>query len=152
MLVQTIADIGGWNWILLGCILLVLEILSPGVYLLWIGIAGILTGTITLQVAGWAAWTWQVQVLVFLALSLISAYAGSRIMKNRRDQSDEPLLNQRAAQLIGRTATLEQPISEGVGRVRIGDTLWRVEGPDLPAGARVRVSGTDGSALRVEEA
>lgn len=152
MLIQFFAELGGWNWILLGCVLLALEIVVPGVFLLWIGIAGLLTGALALQLTGVSWFGWQAQVVLFLVLSLLSAYGGSRIMKSREGDNDQPLLNQRADQLVGRTAILEEPIAQGFGRVRMDDTMWRVSGPDLPTGARVRVSGADGSTLRVEEA
>jgi inner membrane protein len=85
-------------------------------------------------------WVWEFQVVVFLALSLVSAFAGKKIMSGRGNDSDQPLLNKRGAQLIGRTATLSEPITNGRGRIKIGDTMWRVAGPDLPAGTTVRVT------------
>ncbi|WP_292897083.1 MULTISPECIES: NfeD family protein [unclassified Nitratireductor] len=151
MIEHVIAELGPWNWMLLGFVLLAAEILVPGVFLLWIGIAAILTGALSLQLWDLLAWTWQVQVLVFLALSLISAYAGKRLMDSRRnEETDQPLLNRRREQLINRTATLEEPIENGYGRIRLDDTLWRVTGPDLPAGTRVRVAAVDAGTLRVE--
>jgi membrane protein implicated in regulation of membrane protease activity len=153
MLTQALANLGEWNWIVLGVVLLVLEILVPGVFLLWIGIAAILTGALSLQLLWLDVWGWQVQVLVFLALSLVSAYIGTRIMgKSDGSDTDEPLLNRRAEQLVGRTATLEEAIVNGRGRIRLGDTLWRVSGPDLPAGARVCVKAAENGQLVVEEA
>lgn len=151
MLTQALADLGEWNWIVLGVVLLVLEILVPGVFLLWIGIAAILTGALSLQFQWLDAWGWQVQVLIFLALSLVSAYVGARIMgKPDGSDTDEPLLNRRAEQLVGRTATLEEPIVDGYGRIRLGDTIWRVTGPDLPARTRVRVKTVEKGKLVVE--
>jgi inner membrane protein len=153
MLLSFFAELGPWNWMLLGVVLLALEIVVPGVYLLWIGIAAILTGALSLQLWGVGIWTWQIQVLVFLVLSLASAYLGSRLMDARRAQdTDEPLLNQRAEQLVGRTASLDEPIREGYGYIRLGDTIWRVRGPDLPAGSRVRVVAARGGELQVEKA
>ncbi|WP_311031937.1 NfeD family protein [Mesorhizobium koreense] len=153
MLTQALADLGEWNWIVLGVVLLVLEILVPGVFLLWIGIAAILTGALSLQLLWLDVWGWQIQVLVFLALSLVSAYVGTRIMgKSDGSDTDEPLLNRRAEQLVGRTATLEEAIVNGRGRIRLGDTLWRVSGPDLPAGTRVRVTTVKNTGLIVEAA
>ena len=73
MLLELFSDLGPWNWMLLGLVLLILEILVPGVFLLWIGIAAILTGGLSLQLWELGFWTWQVQVLVFLLLSLVSA-------------------------------------------------------------------------------
>lgn len=150
MLIRIFSELGPWNWMLLGFVLLALEILVPGVFLLWIGIAAILTGALSLQLWDWAWWGWQAQVVVFLALSLASAFFGQRITKAREEATDEPLLNRRDAQLVGRTAILEQPIHEGYGRIRIDDTLWRVQGPDAPTGARVRVVSAGGGDLTVE--
>ncbi|WP_295806287.1 NfeD family protein [uncultured Nitratireductor sp.] len=151
MIEHVVAELGPWNWMLLGFVLLAAEILAPGVFLLWIGIAAILTGALSLQLWDMAAWTWQVQVLVFLALSLISAYAGKRLMDSRRnEETDQPFLNRRTEQLVGRTATLEEAIENGFGRIRLDDTLWRVAGPELPTGTRVRVASVDAGTLRVE--
>lgn len=151
MMMQWFAELGPWNWMVLGAVLLTLEIVAPGAYLLWLGIAAILTGTLSLQLWESAVWGWQVQVLVFLALSIASVLVGRRFFPNTgQDDTDQPLLNQRERQLIGRTATLEDAITNGYGRVRLGDTLWRVAGPDLPAGTRVRVVSADDGELRVE--
>jgi membrane protein implicated in regulation of membrane protease activity len=122
-------------------ILLCLEIFAPGVFLLWIGIAALIVGSASLLLWDAAFWTWQVQVLIFLVLSLASAYVGKKLVRDREQASDQPLLNNRGAQMIGRTATLAEPIREGRGRIKLGDTTWRVSGPDLPAGAQVRVIG-----------
>ena len=151
MMMEWFASLGPWNWMVLGAALLALEILAPGAYLLWLGIAAILTGTLSLQLWETSFWIWQVQVLVFLVLSIASVLVGRRYFSGRSaEETDQPLLNRRDQQLVGRTATLEQPISEGQGRIRLGDTLWRVSGPDLPAGARVRVVSAAGGELTVE--
>lgn len=150
MLESIFIDLGPWNWMVLGFALLALEILVPGVFLLWIGIAALITGAISLVFWDGLWWVWQVQVVVFLLLSLVSAYLGNRLMGGRKGQSDQPLLNRRSEQLIGRTATLTEPIREGRGRIQLGDTLWLVIGPDLPIGTRVRVASVQGSELVVE--
>lgn len=153
MLVEIMHELGPWNWMLLGFMLLAAEILVPGVFLLWIGVAAILTGALSLQLWDSALWSWQVQVLVFLALALASAYLGKRLMDVRRnEETDQPLLNRRAEQLIGRTARLEEPIDNGFGRVRIDDTSWRVAGADLPAGTQVRIVAVKNGVLEVAAA
>lgn len=152
MLERIFTELGPWNWMVLGFVLLILEILVPGVFLLWIGIAAILVGALTLQLAHAAFWVWQAQVVLFLILSVISAYVGHRVMAKTGGESDQPLLNRRAEQLIGRTATLAEPIAEGRGRIRLGDTFWLVTGPDLPVGARVRVTAVKDMELVVESA
>ena len=141
MIERMLLELGPWNWMVLGFVLLALEIVIPGIFLLWIGIAALLTGALSLQLWEWGFWTWQAQVIVFLALSLVSAYIGSRIAGSKQAKSDQPLLNRRGEQLLGRTATLSEPIREGRGRIQLGDTLWRVSGPELPIGTRVRVVG-----------
>lgn len=152
MIMQWLTDLGPWNWMVLGAVLLTLEIVAPGAYLLWLGIAAILTGTLSLQLWDAAIWVWQVQVLVFLGLSMASVVVGRRFFSNRnQDDTDQPLLNQRERQLVGRTATLEEAITNGYGRVRLGDTLWRVAGPDLPVGTHVRVVSAENGELRVEQ-
>lgn len=140
MLVSFFSELGPWNWMALGFVLLILEILVPGVFLLWIGLAALLVGGLSLLFWDAGFWVWQLQVMVFLALSIGCALAGKKIMGRRGDETDQPLLNQRGAQLVGRVATLTEPIVDGRGRVKIGDTTWRVSGPDLPAGTKVRVS------------
>lgn len=143
MLVELFSQLGLWNWMVLGFVLLGLEIVVPGFFLLWIGLAALVTGALSLLFWGAVFWSWETQVVVFLVLALISAYGGSRLIRGGKE-SDQPLLNQRGAQLVGRTATLAEPIIDERGRVKIGDTMWRVSGPDLPAGAKVRVkSATD---------
>jgi membrane protein implicated in regulation of membrane protease activity len=151
MLAGIFAELGLWNWFVLGFVLLALEILVPGVFLLWIGIAALATGALSLLFWDGSFWIWQIQVLTFLVLSLISAFAGKRVMGNG-GESDLPLLNRRADQLVGRTATLAEPIVNGWGRVRIDDTIWKVSGPDMPAGTTVRVSAVKNGDLSVVSA
>jgi membrane protein implicated in regulation of membrane protease activity len=154
MLDSIFGELGPWNWMVLGFILLTLEILAPGVFLLWIGIAALLVGALSLQLWDVAWWTWQVQVLVFLALSLVSAYVGHRIMRDRQTDSDEPLLNRRDAQLVGRTATLQEPILEGRGRIRIDDTSGRSVRARMRRRGRardVKVIAASGGELTVEK-
>lgn len=139
MLERIFAELGPWNWMVLGFVLLTLEILTPGVFMLWIGLAALIVGAVSLMLWDTGFWSWEVQVVVFLALALACAFAGKKIMGKSGDTSDQPLLNRRGDQLIGRTATLTEPITDGRGRVKFGDTMWRVSGPDLPAGAKVRV-------------
>lgn len=153
MIVQWFAGFGAWNWMILGTVLLALEILTPGVYLLWLGIAAILTGLLSFMLWETGLWGWQVQIIAFLVLSIVSVLIGRRVFPTTGTaDTDQPLLNQRELQLVGRTATLEEPIVEGRGRIRLGDTLWRISGPDLPVGARVRVTAAVNGELTVEPA
>lgn len=150
MIERIVTELGPWAWWVLGIVLLILEVLMPGVFLVWIGIAAIVTGALSLLLWETGFWTWHAQWLVFAALSLVSLFIGRRIVSTRL-ASDQPHLNQRGQSLVGRTATLEQPIAEGRGRIRLDDTMWSVEGPDLPVGARVRVTASNGRDLTVEQ-
>lgn len=150
MIEWMVAELGPWNWMVLGFVLLGVEIVVPGFFLIWIGIAALIVGTASLALWNASFWVWEVQVVVFLALSLVCAYVGRRLMGSDKAESDQPLLNRRAEQLMGRTATLSEPIREGRGRIQLGDTLWRVVGPELPAGTRVQVVAVRDSELVVE--
>lgn len=150
MIERLFAELGPWNWMVLGFLLLVLEILLPGVFLLWIGIAALIIGAVSLALWDAALWSWQVQVLAFLALSLVCAFAGKKLMgSGSTAPTDQPLLNRRAEQLVGRIATLSEPLRDGRGRLQLDDTVWRVSGPELPAGSRVRVAGVGHSDLEL---
>ena len=149
MLERIFAELGPWNWMVLGFALLALEILVPGVFLLWIGLAALIVGAVSLAVWDAGFWVWQVQVLAFLVLALACAFAGNRLMGGRRPESDQPLLNRRAEQFVGRVVTLAEPIRDGRGRLQLDDTVWRISGPDLPAGARVRVAKVASSELEL---
>ena len=151
MIARIVGELGPWNWVAIGLVLLVMEIALPGVFLLWFGMAAIVVGALSIMFHNAAFWPWEAQIVVFLILSLVMAYFGKRLM-DKGDVTDEPLLNKRSEQLIGRTATLGEPIKEGYGRIRIDDSQWRVKGPDLPAGARVKISAVDGGELIVEAA
>lgn len=150
MLQKIVVELGPWGWWVLGMVLLAAELVAPGVFLVWIGLGAIATGILSLLFWSAGFWGWQVQLLVFAAFSVAFTVTGRKIMKSPSEASDQPLLNQRAASLVGRTATLQEPISEGRGRIRLDDTWWPVQGPDLPAGTRVRVAATHGRELTVE--
>lgn len=135
-----------WHWLVLGVALVTLEILVPGVYLMWFGVAAIATG-VTLWVD--PSLTLNVQLLLFSALSVLSVAFETWLLRRRPIKSEDALLNRRGEQYVGRVLVLEHPIENGVGRVRVDDTIWRVEGPDLPGSARVRVVGVDGASLQV---
>lgn len=153
MVMTILNELGPWNWWVLGIVLMGLEIVAPGTFFLWFGLSAMVVGTVTLALGpDNAVWVWQVQVLVFLALSVLSAYFGRRAMARYGwDKSENETLNNRGQQMLGRTAILDDPITAGTGRAKIGDTVWRVSGPDLAAGSRIRVVGHEAGTLIVEE-
>lgn len=153
MIVETVRWLGPWSWWILALVLMGLEIVAPGSFFLWFGIAAFVIGTISLAVGpDTYFWVWQTQVVGFVLLSLAAAYIGRRFMAQYggAEDSEDPELNERGRQQIGRTAVLGEPILEGQGRVKLGDTTWRVSGPDLPAGARVKVVAAKANLLIVE--
>lgn len=145
-MLELIRSLGHWNWWILGILLLVAELLVPGVYMLWFGLAALAVGAVAFAVdIGW-----QAQIVAFGVLSII-AVVGSRLMaRSRPGEGDTPFLNERTAALVGRSFDLADPIVGGSGRIAVDDTLWRVHGPDLPAGTRVRVVRAEGAHIEVE--
>lgn len=150
MLMSLVAELGPWSWWVLGLVLLAAELIAPGFFLVWIGLAAIIVGALSLALWEQAFWAWQLQLLLFAALAVIVVVLGRRYVYRAGQESDEPYLNQRGASLVGRTATLHEPIAEGLGRIRLDDTYWTVMGPDLPAGTRVKVIASNGRDLTVE--
>ncbi len=138
-----------WYWLVAAVVLVVLEILSPGVFLMWLGLAAAIVGGLLWLMPGLS---WQAQFVLFAVFSVLSIGLARIVLARRPIRSDAPTLNRRGEQYIGRVLTLSQPIENGVGKVRVDDTLWRVEGADAPAGSHVRVVGVDGAVLRVEPA
>ncbi|UTD27668.1 hypothetical protein DB459_12855 [Bradyrhizobium sp. WD16] len=143
---QMLTALGGWGWLIAGLVLMGLEMLAPGVFLFWLGLASFLVGLLSFLVA----WSWQWQLVGFAVFALAAVPLWRRLGRPRQDATDQPYLNRRADALVGRVFTLERPIIDGAGIVRIDDTVWRVSGPDAPAGSRVRIVAADGASLKVE--
>jgi membrane protein implicated in regulation of membrane protease activity len=136
-------------WACLALLLIAAEVLAPGVFLLWLGFAAAAVFAVVLLVPGVPP-LWQAVAFVVLSFLLIAVY---RYFFRKHDrQSDQPLLNRKSEQLIGKVLPLHQAIVNGQGRVKIGDALWTVEGPDLPQGTQVRVIGATAMILKVDPA
>ena len=141
---EFIANNGAWSWVVAGLILLALELVAPGGVLIWLGAAALVTGGLALLVDVY----WPLQFVVFGVLALLAIWLWLRSRKQEQP-TDRPFLNRRAERYIGHEAVLAEPIRDGEGRVSLGDTTWRVTGPDLEAGAKVRVVDADGAVLKV---
>jgi membrane protein implicated in regulation of membrane protease activity len=141
-------SLGAWNWLILAIVLLVLEVVVPGVHFLWFGLAAVAVGILGLATG--VSWPWQ--ALIFVALSVAMVFAVRRFVRPDTAMSDLPDLNVRGQQYVGRSVVVEQAIEGGRGKVRVGDTLWSAEGPDAAAGSRVTVTGTRGIVLVVKPA
>ncbi len=144
---EMFSTLGTWNWLIFGVILMALELIAPGVFLFWLGLAALLVGLASFALHP----SWQAQLLMFAVFAAAAVPVWRRLARGAGAESN-PFLNRRADALVGRVFTLEKPIIDGSGTVRIDDTVWRVAGPDTPAGTRVRVVRADGANLTVAAA
>ncbi|WP_055046274.1 NfeD family protein [Devosia sp. A16] len=145
--IDFIASHGAWSWVVAGLVLLALELVLPGGVLIWLGGAALVTGALALLVSIF----WPLQFVIFGVLALVSIGLWLKF-RGPGVASDRPFLNQRANRFIGQEAVLDEPIRDGIGRLALDDTVWRVQGPDLAAGSRVRIVDADGALLKVEAA
>ena len=143
---EMFSTLGTWNWLVFGLLLMGLELMLPGVFLFWVGLAALLVGLLSVAIAP----PWQLQLLMFAVFAAAAVPVWRRVARSNSGVSNSnPFLNKRAEAMIGRVFTLEKPIIDGAGTVRIDDTIWRVAGPDTPAGSRVRIVRADGASLTV---
>lgn len=152
-MIEFMESVTFWYWLAFGMGLMLVEVLVPGVLFLWLGAAAILTGLILLAVP---EMSWQVQLVVFAALSVVSVFVGRRYVYSNPKPTDHPTLNRRGDNFVGQHYTLDGATKGGQGRVKIGDTVWaaavRPHGTDLEAGTQVVVVSVDGATLVVEAA
>ena len=143
---EMFSTLGTWNWLIFGFILMALELLAPGVFMFWLGLAALVVGLVSFAFSP----SWQTQLLMFAVFAAAAVPVWRRLARSDTSVSaSNPFLNKRADALVGRVFTLEKPIIDGWGTVRIGDTIWRVAGPDAPAGSRVKIVQADGANLTV---
>lgn len=135
-----------WLWALLGMVLLAAEMLVPGVFLLWFGLAALATAALVFAVDP----SLPVQIVNFSFLALIFAYSAKRFLADRPIVSSDPLLNNKVGRMLGEVGVVSLALEGGSGRVRLGDSEWQAEGPELPVGERVKVTGNRGTVLLVE--
>jgi membrane protein implicated in regulation of membrane protease activity len=134
-------DIVFWHWWIIAGLLLILELILPSFFFLWLGIAAAATGFVLLVLPSMPM---EMQLVIFSVASVIAVLAWRKYRETRPVESDQPNLNRRGQQYVGRVFTLDRPIENGVGKVEVDDSTWRVKGPDLPAGTHVKVTGVDG--------
>ena len=137
-----------WFWLVAGVVLAIAEILVPGFFMIWLAAAAIAPGLIAMLLPI----AMPLQLLLFAVLAVAAVYAGRRWFALNPIESSDPKLNDRGARLVGETVTVVEAISNGRGRVKVGDGVWIAKGPDAAVGANVRVTGSDGSTLLVEDA
>lgn len=136
-----------WHWWMLGVALVIIEILAPSFFALWMGIAAFFTG---LALMLFPNMTWEYQLLMFASLSILSIVMWRQYYITHPMESDQPNLNRRGTQYIGRTITLQTPIVDGIGKLSLDDTTWKIQGPDCEVGQKVTITGVDNVILLVE--
>lgn len=148
-LIQFIENLNLWHWLGTGLSLVIFEmLLGTNFFLLWIGISAVTVGIIMLV---FPSLSWEIQFIIFALQSLACLVFWNLHLKKTPNISDEPRLNRRSEQYIGRSVTLNQPIVNGRGKIHIDDSFWRIEGEDLPAGTVVKIISVSGVVLQVEK-
>lgn len=136
-----------WHWWIAALVLFVLEAFAPGAIFLWMGVAAGVSGLALYLIPTMG---WDYQVLLFALLSVASIIVWRTYLHRHPTATDRPTLNRRGEQYVGRVFTLEEPIVNGEGKIRVDDSTWKVRGQDCPRGSRVRVVGIDGAVLSIE--
>jgi membrane protein implicated in regulation of membrane protease activity len=134
-----------WHWMVLAVVLAAAETMLPGAVAIWFAASAAFIGLLLIFIPI----PWQLQLIGFAVLGVIAMLAYLNYRKKNPDKDEQPNLNQRGVQYVGSELVLVEAIEQGQGRARLGDGVWKVEGPELPAGARVRVTGVRGAILTV---
>jgi membrane protein implicated in regulation of membrane protease activity len=135
-----------WFWLSLGLLLGVAEMVAPGFFLMWLGLAALIVGILDYFLPITLAY----QVAMFAILSVLTVFAGKKFLQKNPIETEDNMLNDRGARMTGEIVTVVEPITNGHGRVKVGDSEWNARGLDADMGARVRVVGADGAVLLVE--
>ena len=136
-----------WHWWIAAILLLVIETFAPGAVFLWLGIAAGMVGLVLLIFSGLG---WEYQFLIFAVCTVGSAVGWRAYVRRHPTETDQPTLNRRGEQYVGRTFTLAEAIVNGQGKITVDDSTWKITGDDCPAGTQVEVVGVDGVVLKVE--
>ncbi|NKB22688.1 MAG: NfeD family protein [Alphaproteobacteria bacterium] len=150
-LLPWLQDLTFWHWMVLGIILVIIELIVPGIWFLWLGLGALATGLVALFAD---QLSWQYQTAIFCVFSVASISIGRMVYKRAGPAEDHPKLNRRAETYVGRICALTEPTEHGMGRIKVGDSMWRVRlvpgGEELATGDSVKVTGVDGATLQVE--
>ncbi len=136
-----------WYWWVLAFVLLIFEMLTPGFFFMWLAAAGFITGLLVWLIP---ALSLNMQVLIFSVFSVLAISVWRFYGKKLSQESDQPLLNKRGAQYIGRVFSLHAPIENGQGKIKVDDTIWKVHGEDCDINTKVKVTGVRGTVFEVE--
>lgn len=142
-----LANLQYWHWWVLGIVCLAIEIFAPGAIFIWFGASAVFLGFLLLMMPDL---TWQVQITLFSALSMLSIISWAQYRKNVPEENAYPTLNKRGEELVGRIFTLDEPIINNFGKIRVDDTMWKINGSDAGVGQKVKVVSLDGTVLNIE--
>ena len=137
-----------WYWWVLAFAFLILEMLTPGFFFMWLAVSGLITGLIVWLLPSLSL---NIQVFIFSVFSVLAVTAWKFYGKKYPTETDQPLLNKRGAQYIGRVFILHEPIVNGQGKIKVDDTIWKVHGEDCDINTKVKVTGMRGMVLYVEK-
>ena len=136
-----------WHWWIFAVALVIIEILLPTFFFLWMAIAAFIVGGLLWLVPSLA---WEYQVFIFAILSVVSIILWRHYYLKNPIETDEPLLNRRGEQYVGRVITLKEPIVDGQGKVKVDDSIWKIEGEDCPIGTKVKITSVSNVIFKVE--
>ena len=136
-----------WYWLIAAVVMIILEMVLPLAYFLWMGISAFIVGLLLFAIPTMPL---LIQVVIFGVLAVVTLVLYKRHQKANPVVNDEPNLNRRGEQYVGRIFTLDEPIVNGVGKVKVDDSTWKVKGSDMPVGSKVRVLSVDGTIFNVE--
>ncbi len=142
---EFLASLAFWHWLVLGVSLVIIEVFAPGAVFLWLGISAGIVGVIVWLIPGL---DWEYQLLLFAILAIASVVVARRYLRAHPLESDEPNLNQSCHQKMGRTFTLDEPVVNGRGKIRVDDSTWKISCDDCDSGTNVIIKGVDGVVLR----
>ena len=148
-MVEFFKNLEFWHWWIFAFVLAIMEIIVPGAFFIWFGLSSLVTGVILLAIPS-LGWEWQLVFWVVLGLAIVIGWR-LWVRAHPNQSEDNNSLNRRGQQYMGRVLELDEPIINGQGKAKLGDTVWRVSGPELGRGHKVKVVGTNGTILVVEK-
>jgi len=141
-----LTELNSWHWGIIAVIFIVLEMFVPGAFLVWMGVAA---AVVSIFMAIVPTMGWEVQFLIFAIVSIASIFGWRMYSVKHPTETDQPKLNQRGEQYVDRVFTLEEPVVNGQGKIKVDDSTWKIEGTDCEAGTKVKVIGVDGVVLKI---
>jgi len=135
-----------WHWLILAVALVVIEVIAPSAFFMWMGFSAAVVGVIVYLVPDIG---WEYQIILFAVFSIVSIALWKRFATKNPTKTSHPTLNRRGEQYVGRSFTLEEGIVNGIGKIKVDDSIWKISGDDCAAGTKVKVTDIDGAIFKV---